>query len=117
MEIQNFRWRFLFLSLTSCIPFDPSYIIDCLCVLHEENFIINTLPRFTKKLREKIELLSLLRGTTSLNKGNNKITELRTIIVKMYKDKEVKKNVKNMFLSMCDVKVFLTFTSLNMVLL
>ena len=28
----------------------------------------------------------------------------------MYKDKEVKKNVKNMFLSMCDVRVFLTFT-------
>jgi hypothetical protein len=27
----------------------------------------------------------------------------------MYKDKEVKKNVKNIFLSMCDVKVFLTF--------
>jgi hypothetical protein len=38
-------------------------------------------------------------------------------IVKMYKDKEVKKDVKNMFLSMCDVKVFLTFISLNMVLL
>ena len=35
----------------------------------------------------------------------------------MYKDKEVKKNVKNIFLSMCDVKVFLTFTLLNMVLL
>jgi hypothetical protein len=31
-------------------------------------------------------------------------------IVKMYKDKEVKENVKNIFLSMCDVKVFLTFT-------
>jgi hypothetical protein len=31
-------------------------------------------------------------------------------IVKMYKDKQVKKNVKNMFLSICDVKVFLTFT-------
>ena len=30
--------------------------------------------------------------------------------------KEVKKNVKNMFLSMCHLKVFLTFTSLNMVL-
>jgi hypothetical protein len=30
----------------------------------------------------------------------------------MYKDKEVNKNVKNIFLSMCDVKVFLTFTSL-----
>ena len=28
----------------------------------------------------------------------------------MYKDKEVRKNVKNIFLSMCDVKVFLTFT-------
>jgi hypothetical protein len=28
----------------------------------------------------------------------------------MYKDKEVKKKVKNTFLSMCDVKVFLTFT-------
>jgi hypothetical protein len=29
----------------------------------------------------------------------------------MYKDKKVKKNVKNIFfLSMCDVKVFLTFT-------
>jgi hypothetical protein len=28
----------------------------------------------------------------------------------MYKDKEVKKNVKNILLSMCDVKVFLTFT-------
>ena len=31
-------------------------------------------------------------------------------IVKMYKDKEVNKNVKIIFLSMCDVKVFLTFT-------
>ena len=29
----------------------------------------------------------------------------------------VNKNVKNMFLSMCDVKVSLTFTSLRMVLL
>ena len=28
----------------------------------------------------------------------------------MYKDIEVKKNVKNNFLLMCDVKVFLTFT-------
>jgi hypothetical protein len=38
-------------------------------------------------------------------------------IVKMYKDKEVNKNVKNIVLSMCDVKLFLTFTSLNLVLL
>jgi hypothetical protein len=28
----------------------------------------------------------------------------------MYIDKEVKKNVKNILLSICDVKVFLTFT-------
>jgi hypothetical protein len=38
-------------------------------------------------------------------------------IVKMYKDKEVNTNVKMFFLSMCDVRVFLTFTSLNLVLL
>ena len=38
-------------------------------------------------------------------------------IVKMYKDKEVNKNVKNIFLSMCDVKLFLTFASLGLVLL
>ena len=36
--------------------------------------------------------------------------------VKMYKDKEVQ-NVNKFFLSMCDVKIFLTFTSPNMVLL
>jgi hypothetical protein len=29
----------------------------------------------------------------------------------MYKDKEVNKNVKNSLLSMCDVRVFLPFTS------
>jgi hypothetical protein len=34
-------------------------------------------------------------------------------IVKMYKDKEVKKNVKDIFLSMCDVNIFLTITSSN----
>ena len=38
-------------------------------------------------------------------------------IAKIYKDKEVNKNVKNIFSSMCDVKLFLTFTSLNLVLL
>jgi hypothetical protein len=31
-------------------------------------------------------------------------------IVKMYKDKAINKNVKNIFLSICNVKVFLTFT-------
>jgi hypothetical protein len=37
-------------------------------------------------------------------------------IVKMYKDKEVNKNVKNILLSMCDVKLFLTFASLGLLL-
>jgi hypothetical protein len=37
-------------------------------------------------------------------------------IVKMYKDKVVNKNVKDIFLSMCDIKVSLTFTSLSLVL-
>jgi hypothetical protein len=40
----------------------------------------------------------------------------------MYKDKEAKKNVKNIFLSMCDVKVFVIYfteygTALTTVLL
>jgi hypothetical protein len=35
-------------------------------------------------------------------------------IMKMYKDKIVNKNVKNIFLSMCEVKVSLTFTSLSL---
>ena len=35
----------------------------------------------------------------------------------MYKDKEVNKNVKNIVLSMCDVRVFLTFILQNLVLL
>jgi len=35
----------------------------------------------------------------------------------VFKDKEVNKNVKNIILSMCDIKVSLTFTSLSLVLL
>jgi hypothetical protein len=34
-------------------------------------------------------------------------------ILKMYKDKEVKKNVKNIFLSICDVKVFYQLRDVN----
>jgi hypothetical protein len=40
-----------------------------------------------------------------------------TIINDAFSNREVNKNVKNIFLSMCDVKLFLTFTSLNLVLL
>jgi hypothetical protein len=35
-------------------------------------------------------------------------------ILKMHKDKEVNKNVKNILLSMCDVRLFLTFASLGL---
>ena len=35
----------------------------------------------------------------------------------MYKDRVSTKNVKDILVSMCDVKVFLTFTSLSLVLL
>jgi hypothetical protein len=45
------------------------------------------------------------------------VTKNVHICAYMYKDKEVKKNVKGIFLSMCDVKIFLTFTSPNVVLL
>jgi hypothetical protein len=38
-------------------------------------------------------------------------------IVKMYKDKVSTKISKIFFLSMCDVKVFLTFTSLSLALI
>jgi hypothetical protein len=38
-------------------------------------------------------------------------------IVKMYKDKVSTKMSKIFFLSMCDVKVFLTFTSLSLALI
>jgi hypothetical protein len=38
-------------------------------------------------------------------------------IVKLYKDKVSTKMSKIFFLSMCDIKVFLTFTSLRLVLL
>jgi hypothetical protein len=38
-------------------------------------------------------------------------------IVKMYKDKKVNKNVKNIFLAMYDVNMFLTFTFVVKILL
>jgi hypothetical protein len=33
---------FCFLSLISFIPFDSLIIIDCFCMLHEENFVRST---------------------------------------------------------------------------
>ena len=65
-----------------------------------------------KSLYSDIKILS--KYIPSLQK---RLQAMHFDIVKMYKDKEVKKNIKNIFLSMCDVKLLLTFTSLNMVLL
>ena len=45
------------------------------------------------------------------------MTDLSFHIVKMYKDKEVKKMSRIFFLLMCDVKVSLTFILLNLILL
>jgi ABC-type transporter Mla maintaining outer membrane lipid asymmetry ATPase subunit MlaF len=51
------------------------------------------------------------------NCENRNDPDLVQAFLKMYKDKEVNKNVKNILLSMCDVKLFLTFASLGLVLL
>ena len=70
--------------------------------------LIRSLKKFIFRYQDLVEIYSVSAETIISDAFH---------IVKMYKDKEVKKNVKNIFLSMCDVKVFLTFTSLNMVLL
>jgi hypothetical protein len=57
--------------------------------------------RVPKTIKDYWIIESLKLVLKSLNNNSN--------IVKMYKDKEIKKNVKNICLSMCDVKVFLTF--------
>jgi hypothetical protein len=54
-------------------------------------------------------LNQILKRQTSRSHYGSKVPAV-TITVK---DKEAKKNVKNIFLSMCDVKVSLTFTSLK----
>jgi hypothetical protein len=66
--------------------------------------------------RDGIYFDKILVSEYKFLKRSNK-ANLFIALVKMYKDKEVNKNVKNIFLWMCDVKVFLTFTSLSLVLL
>ena len=65
--------------------------------------LIRSLKKFIFRYQYLVEIYSV---------SAEKIISDPFHIVKMYKDKEVKK-----FLSMCDVKIFLTFTSPNMVLL
>ena len=67
--------------------------------------LIRSLKKFIFQYQDLVEIYSV------------SAEEMHFHIVKMYKDKEVKKNVKDIFLSMCDVNIFLTFTSPNMVLL
>ena len=63
--------------------------------------LIRSLKKFIFRYQDLVEIYSVSAET----------------IINDNKDKEVNKNVKNICLSMCDVKVFLTFTSLNLVLL
>jgi hypothetical protein len=63
--------------------------------------LIRSLKKFIFRYQDVVKLYSV-SAETIINDGFH--------IVKMYKDKEVNKNVKNIFLSMCDVKMFLTFT-------
>ena len=74
--------------------------------------LIRSLKKFIFRYQDLVEIYSVSAETII-----NDAFSYSENVVKMYKDKEAKKNVKNIFLSMCDVKVCLTFTSLNMVLL
>ena len=46
----------------------------------------------------------------SVTKSTNEVSPTSSLIFTRYVFKKVKKNVKKIILSMCDVKVFLTFT-------
>ena len=74
--------------------------------------LIRSLKKFIFRYQNLVEIYSVSAETII-----NDAFSYSENVVKMYKDKEAKKNVKNIFLSMCDVKVCLTFTTLNMVLL
>ena len=63
--------------------------------------LIRSLKKFIFRYQDLVKIYSV-SAETIINDGFH--------IVKMYKDKEVNKNVKNIFLSMCDVNMFLTFT-------
>ena len=88
------------------------------------NYVNFTEKTYLTRVSESL-LLNVNSAIFQLYYGENKLIfnammtkyAMHFHIVKMYKDKEVKKNVKDIFLSMCDVKIFLTFTSPNMVLL
>ena len=69
--------------------------------------LIRSLKKFIFRYQDLVEIYSISAETIISD----------AFSYKMYKDKEVKQNVKDIFLSMCDVKIFLTFTSSNMVLL
>ena len=70
--------------------------------------LIRSLKKFIFRYQYLVEIYSSLQ---------KKLYAMHFHIVKMYKDKEVKMSRIIFFLSMCDVKIFLTFTSPNMVLL
>jgi hypothetical protein len=96
------------------------YLFVCLMVFnatfnnqgYKKIRLIRSLKKFIFRYQNLVEIYSVSAETII-----NDAFSYSENVVKMYKDKEAKKNVKNIFLSMCDVKVCLTFTTLNMVLL
>ena len=71
--------------------------------------LIRSLKKFIFRYQDLIEIYSV-SAEKIINDGFS-------YIVKMYKDNVSTKMSKILFLSMCDVKVFLTFTSLNLALI
>ena len=74
---------------------------------YEKIRLIRSLKKFIFRYQDLVEIYSA---------SAEKIISDAFSYSENVKDKEVKK-VKDIFLSMCDVKIFLTFTSPNMVLL
>jgi hypothetical protein len=75
-------------------------------ISHKRVRLIRSLKKFIFRYQDLVEIYSISAETI-----------INDAFSYSDKDKEVNKNVKNIFLSMCDVKLFLTSTSLNLVLL
>ena len=117
--------------MCSNIPASPAYGVYISQLIryarassNYSDFLIRHLHRRNRLLDQSYKKIRLIRSLKKFIFRYQDLVEIysvsaETIIsdVFSYKDKEVKKNVKDIFLSMCDVKIFLTFTSPNMVLL
>ena len=71
--------------------------------------LIRSLKKFIFRYQDLVEIYSVSKEKI--------ISDGFSYVVKIYKDKVSTKMSKILFLSMCDVKVFLTFASLNLALI